>query len=225
MSIVAIDERIENLSGVSWHSTEVHNRENGERFVKSEFVMDDGGFYTLSLLYESLADKYPIGRHIMALCNVDGFLKVDKCVNITKSLLGKDFELFDVTSAPDNTVIMNFIGVEKITHDFITPENNGKLIIEKISCFIDELNEKAQKLVDQFNRDGDLLVYVNPTLSYGDLVTVELGFDSIPGLCTERHQKIEFSLKENGINIPMKEGCIKADRSNYKLEMSIVDYA
>ena len=142
MSIVAIDERIENLSGVSWHSTEVHNRENGERFVKSEFVMDDGGFYTLSLLYESIADKYPIGRHIMALCNVDGFFKVDKCVNITKSLLGKDFKLIDVTSAPDNTVIMNFIGVEKITHDFITPENNGKLIIEKISCFIDELNEK-----------------------------------------------------------------------------------
>ncbi len=186
--------------------------------------MDDDGFYTLALSYDSIADTYPIDRHVVAICVVDGHYSVAKCVNITKSLLGKDFELIDVTSAPNNMVIMNFNGIEKISHEFSTPESNGKLIVEIIHCFIDELNEKAQKLVNQFNHDGDKLVYVNPTLSYGDLITVELGFDSIPGLCMERHQKIEFSLKENGINIPMKEGCIKADRSNYKLEMSIVDY-
>lgn len=224
MSIVAIDERLENLPGVSWHSTEVHDRSNGERFVESKFVMDDDGFYTLALSYDSIVDTYPIDRHVVAICVVDGHYSVAKCVNITKSLLGKDFELIDVTSAPNNTVIMNFNGIEKISHEFSTPESNGKLIVEKIHCFIDELNEKAQKLVNQFNRDGDKLVYVNPTLSYGDLITVELGFDSIPESNIERHQRINFTLIENGVEVPMKEGCIKEDHGNYKLNVSITDY-
>ena len=225
MSLIGIDERIGNLPGVSWYlPSDVYDRNDGERLVETKFVMEDGGFYTLDLLYNSVADIYPIDQHIMVTCSVDCYYKVERCVNIVKSLMGRDYELLDVTSYIKNTVVMIFVGVEKMAHEFSIPESNGKFIVEKVNCFINELNEKAQKLIDQYNRDGDQLVYVNPTMFYGDLVAVELGFESIPGSFKENRQGVIFTIECDGREVPLEEGYIKENHGSYKMNVAIVDY-
>ena len=213
MSIIGIDERIEKLPNVKQHSTKEWNLGNGERFIFSKFTFEGGPSYELTLVYECIADIYPINRPVNASIVVKGKYKFDECVNMVKSLLGKDFELIDITFHVGNTdvydtIIMVFNGTAKIGHEFTAPEENGKFIIETITCFIDELEQKAQRLIKQYNFDGDRCVYFKPISCESGIITVQLGFDCVPD--------DEYKKRKQRITITTAKGKLIAQICDYR---------